>query len=171
MVFELPQYWDRAVDGIQIVLCLLILLFLIRNRRSQKFSALEAALKESGKKFDVQFLTQTIKQQLDQAFAHISETMEAERVNLESLLSFSRPDRDTDFRHADHPPASFSPGSHRISSPADGMSQIDELHQQIQQLATKGLNARQIAEELKTPLGEVELILSLKTGAATGDIR
>ena len=167
MVFDVPQYWDMAVDGIQIVLCLLILLFLIRNRGSHKSSAMEAALKESGKKFDVQFLTQTIKQQLDQAFANISDTIDAERVHLESLLSLSRPGRETAFRHTDDPPASFPSNSHRISSPADSMSQVDELHQQIQQLAVKGLNARQIAEELKTPMGEVELILSLKTSAAT----
>ena len=166
MVFELPQYWGMAVDGIQIVLCLLILLFLIRNRRNYKSSALEAALRESGKKFDVQFLAQTIKQQLDQAFANISNTMEAERVNLESLLSFSRTGREPSLRHADDRTASFAYGSQRVSSPADGMSQVDELHQQIQQLAAKGLNVRQIAEELKTPLGEIELILSLKTGPA-----
>ena len=167
MVFHMPQYWDMAVDGIQIVLCLLILLFLIRNRKSHKSSALEAALREAGKKFDVQVLTQTIRQQLDQAFANISETMAAERVNLEGLLSFSRPGRETAYRLADGPPASLRTGSHNISSPAGGMSQIDELYQQIQQLAAKGLNVRQIAEELKTPLGEVELILSLKPGAAT----
>jgi len=166
MVFDVPQYWDMAVDGIQIVLCLLILLFLIRNRRSHKSSALEATLRESGKKFDVQFLAQTIKQQLDQAFANISDTMEAERVNLESFLSFSRTGRETALRHGDYPPASVSPSSPNISSPADGMSQIDLLHQQIKQLSAKGLNARQIAEELKTPLCEVELIISLKTGAA-----
>ncbi|UCD80768.1 MAG: hypothetical protein JSW26_04870, partial [Desulfobacterales bacterium] len=56
---------------------------------------------------------------------------------------------------------------HEISSVSDGMSQIDELHQRIQQLAAKGMSAKQISQELKTPLGEVELILSLKTNAAT----
>jgi hypothetical protein len=167
MVFHVPQYWDMAIDGIQIVLCLLILLFLIRNRRSHKSSALEAALREAGKKFDVQVLTRTISQQLDQAFSNISDTMAAERDNLESLLSFSRPSRETAYRRADVSSASPRPGSHGISSPTDGLSQIEELHQQIQQLADKGLNVRQIAEELKTPLAEVELILSLKPGAAT----
>ena len=33
MVFQMPQYWDVAIDGIQIVLCLLILVCLIRNRK------------------------------------------------------------------------------------------------------------------------------------------
>jgi DNA-binding NarL/FixJ family response regulator len=165
MVFHVPQYWSMAIDGIQIILCLLILLFLIRNRRNNRSTALEAALKESGKSFDVQVLSHVIKQQLDQAFANIAEAMAAERINLESLLSFNRQNREN-YRPADGLPASRRPAGHTISSPADGMSQIDELHQQIQQLAAKGMNVRQIAEELKTPLGEVELILSLKTGAA-----
>ena len=36
MVFQVQQYWDMAVDGIQIILCLLILLFLVRSRRQRK---------------------------------------------------------------------------------------------------------------------------------------
>ena len=166
MVFQMPEYWNMAVDGIQIILCLLILLFLFHNRRKHKYSPLEAAIKNSGKSFNVQVLSQTIKQQIDQAFANITDTMAAERNKLESLLQFSRHDHDT-FRLPDFQSSSLHPNSHEIASVSDGMSQIDELHQRIQKLAAKGMNARQISEKLKTPLAEVELILSLNTGAAT----
>ena len=166
MVFQVPQYWETAVDGIQIILCLLILLFLIRNRRKHKPSALEEAIRESGKNFNVQVLSRTIKQQIDQAFANIADTMAAERHNLESLLPFSRPDHES-FRISDGPFPSHRRNRPEISSVSDGMSQIDELHQQIRKLAAKGMSARQIAEELKTPLGEVELILSLNTSTPT----
>jgi DNA-binding CsgD family transcriptional regulator len=32
----------------------------------------------------------------------------------------------------------------------------------IQQLAIRGLSAKQISDELKTPLGEIELVMSLQ---------
>ena len=166
MVFQVPQYWDMAVDGIQIILCLLILLFLIRNRRKHKSSALEEAIRDSAKSFDVQVLSQTIKQQIDQAFANIADTLAAERHNLESLLPFKRQSH-ASFRIPDSPSAALRPKSCEISAVSDGMSQIDELYQRIQKLADKGMSARQISDELKTPLGEVELILSLKTAAGT----
>ena len=165
MVFQVQQYWDMAVDGIQIILCLLILLFLVRSRRQRKSAVHEDMLRESGKSFNVQVFSQTIKQQVDQAFANIADTMAAERLKLENLLSFGRPG-DESLQIFGQPSAPRRSKSHEISQVSDGMSQIDELHQHIQKLAAKGLNARQISEELKTPLGEVELILSLKTGSS-----
>ena len=113
----------------------------------------------------MQVLRQTIRQQIDQAFANITDTMAAERLKLERLLSSSRQDRES-FHIFDSPSPLHLSNSPEISSVSDGMSQLDELHQQIQKLAGKGLNARQISEELKTPLGEVELILSLKTSSS-----
>jgi len=163
MVFHLPEYWNMAVDGIQILLCLLILLLLFHNRRKNKFSPLEAAIKDSGKSFNVQILSQTFKQQVDQAFANIAGTLAAERNKLESLLQFSGEHGQDAFRLVDFPSPSPQPGSREIAPVSGGMSQIDELHQRIQQLAVKGLSAKQISEKLKTPLAEVELILSLDT--------
>ncbi|MEJ2164387.1 MAG: hypothetical protein P8X90_02585 [Desulfobacterales bacterium] len=166
MVLQMPPYWGTVVDGFQTILCLLILLCLIRNRRKHKSSALEEALRESGKSFKVQVLSQTILQQLDQAFANIADTMAAERFKLESLLPFSRPRHET-FPIPGYPTPSLRTAGREISSVSDGMSQIDELHQQIRKLADKGMSSRQISEELKTPLAEIELILSLNTGAAS----
>lgn len=50
-----------------------------------------------------------------------------------------------------------------ISAITGTASDSDPLHEQIQKLADKGMSVRQISEELKTPLGEVELVLSLRT--------
>jgi len=166
MVLQMPPYWGTVVDGFQTILCLLILLFLIRNRRKHKSSALEEVLRESGKSFNVQVLSQTVLQQLDQAFANIADTMAAERFKLESLLPFNRPGHGT-FPIPGYPTPSLRTAGREISSVSDGMSQIDELHQQIRKLADKGMSSRQISEELKTPLAEIELILSLNTGAAS----
>jgi DNA-binding NarL/FixJ family response regulator len=37
-----------------------------------------------------------------------------------------------------------------------------ERQTRVQKLASRGMSIKQISEELKTPLGEVELILSLQ---------
>ena len=61
-------------------------------------------------------------------------------------------------------PSNFQPTvNSEISLLASHASDGDPLHEQIQKLADKGMSIRQISEELKTPLGEVELVLSLRT--------
>ena len=83
MIFQMPLYWDAAIDGIQIILCLLILVFLIQSRRKNRRAALEEAIRGSGQSFNMQILTQTLKQQIDQAFANIADTIAVEQRNLE----------------------------------------------------------------------------------------
>jgi len=162
MVFQMPPYWDVAINGIQIVLCLLILLFLIRARRKKRPVALEAALRESGQGFKVQIFTQTLKQQVDQAFANIADTLAVEQRNLDQVLSISGRGQEavnlSEFQSPLHGPA-----GREIASLAGEAPGSDPLHEQIQQLAVKGMSARQISETLKTPLGEVELVLSLRS--------
>jgi hypothetical protein len=162
MVFQIPHYWDVAIDGIQILLCLLILVFLFRHHRNNRRSALEKAIRESDSDFNVQILTQTFKQQIDQAFARIAETIAAEQRNLEEMLPIQDPGKGisglSQFRSRLH-----RPNEAKITPVAGDESGSDQLHEQIQQLALKGLSARQISEALKTPLGEVELVLSLGT--------
>jgi cell division protein ZapA (FtsZ GTPase activity inhibitor) len=162
MVFQMPQYWDVAIDGIQIVLCLLILVCLIRNRKKNRKSAQDEAFRESGPSFNAQIFYQTLKQQVDQAFANIAETVAAEQRRLDQALSngiAASPRYDT----ASYP-SNYRPSVNSEISPLAGpASDGDPLHEQIQKLADKGMSVRQISEELKTPLGEVELVLSLRT--------
>ena len=162
MVFQMPQYWGVAIDGIQIVLCLLILVLLLRNRKQNRKFAQDKVIGESGQSFNVHVFVQTLKQQVDQTFANIAETIAVEQRKLDKLL----PINDSDSRR--HDIAQYQTGLHRSVnpeiSPVDGdASGSDLLHEQIQKLALKGMSARQISEELKTPLGEVELVLSLRT--------
>jgi hypothetical protein len=162
MVFQIPPYWDVAIDAIQIILCLLILVFLFRHHRKNRRSALEKAIRESDSDFNVQILAHAFNQQINQAFAKIADTMIAEQRNLEKMLAM---------RDADKFASGLSPyqsGLHRPVEPtitpvSGDESGSDQLHEQIQQLAVKGLSARQISEALKTPLGEVELVLSLRS--------
>ena len=162
MVFTLPQYWTVAIDGIQIIICFLILFFLIRSRRKSKQSARQTAFNQAGQNFNVEVFTQTIKQQIDQAFAVITETIAVEQRKLNSVLPNRMPDNQafgiSEFQSPLHQQKKLG-----IPAILSESSSSDQLHEQIQKLAVKGLSARQISEELKTPLGEVELVLSLRT--------
>ena len=162
MVFKLPLYWDAALDGIQIILCLLILLFLLRIRKKKQPSALEKSTADFAQAFHVQVLSQTIKQQVDQAFANIAEAIAVEQRKLQKVIARD-PDGHQTAGSRPHPSILHQPLEPGIAAIESEVSVIDQLHDQIQGLADKGLTARQISEELKTPLGEVELVLSLST--------
>jgi len=162
MVFQMPQYWDVAIDGIQIVLCFLILVFLIRSRKKNRQSVQDKAIGESGQSFNVQIFNQTLKQQADQAFANIVETIAAEQRKLDQVLAIGNSEnRRYDIAAL---PTNLHPSVNPEISPIAGnASDSDPLHEQIQKLADKGMSVGQISEELKTPQGEVELVLSLRT--------
>jgi hypothetical protein len=161
MVFQVPPYWGAVSDGIQIILGLLILLVLIRNRRKFKQSLLEKALPESGQNFNVQVFSQTIKQQLDQAFANITRTIAVEQTNLDRVLSASRSHRGTPPMADLYDPVSM-PEPVEISWISGQSANRNDPHEQTLKLAGEGLTARQISDKLKIPIGDVELILSLK---------
>ena len=161
MVFQIPQYWDVAIDGIQIVLCFLILVVLIRYRKKNREFSPDKANRESGPNFNVQLFTQSLKQQVDQAFANVAATVDVEQRKLDKVLSIS----DSGGRGYDM--AQYQTGLPRPVNPevlplSGDASGSEPLHEQIHKLAVKGMSTRHISEELKTPLGEVELVLSLR---------
>jgi len=162
MVFQMPQYWDVAIDGIQIMLCFLILVFIIRSRKKNRKSAPDKVIRESGQSFNEQIFTQTLRQQVDQAFAKIAETIAVEQGKLDQVLPNSEPGRQAYgiLQRQSGLPSPGDPGTSQTGAEATGS---DLLHEQIQKLAVKGMSARQISEDLKTPLGEVELVLSLRS--------
>jgi hypothetical protein len=161
MVFQVPQYWGAVSDGIQIILGLLILLAVLRNRRKLKQSLLENGPAESGQDFNVQVYSQTIKQQIDQAFANITQAIAAEQANLDRVLS-NRPSR----RGTAAVPGFSGPAPMlepvEISWISGENASRNDPHEQTLKLAVEGLSARQISDKLKIPIGEVELILSLQ---------
>jgi len=161
MVFEMMEHWEVAVDSLQIFLCLLILFFMIRNHRHRMKPDRMDPQSVSGQDFNLQVFSQTINQQVELAFSNILKVAANERRDLVKVLELQQ------FAYADH----SSPGvrsqsllSHR-DDPAQSVPENSgpgRLQKHIQKLSTKGMNAKQISEELKTPLGEVELILSLQ---------
>ena len=161
MGMEMMEHWEVAVDGIQILLCLLILFFLVRSHRHKMKSAMMNPKRGSDQNFNLQVFSQTIDQQVELAFTNILEVAATERRKLDRILQFQS------FVHAD-------PSSPEIRSPwlpSDGENSFQhvtetvgpsERQTRIEQLATRGMSAKQISEALKIATGEVELILSLQ---------
>ena len=161
MLTELLQHWQIAVDGLQILLCLLILFFLIRNYRRKSKIDMMSANSPSNSDFNFQVFTEAIHQQVELAFTNILQVADNERRNLDKVLQFQQLKYTQSGSKQVLPPA---PASHRDNTHLNmtEAARQNERQHSIRQLATRGMSARQISDELKTPLGEVELVLSLQ---------
>lgn len=161
MVVQLPQHWDVAIDGIQIILCIFIVVLLLRNRRQNRETARNMANGHAGSNFNAQIFSQTLKQQVDEAFANIARTIALEQGKLEKTLPICEAvSQAPEFEH--YASARQRPDElPHTPLPGEGPDR-DPLLDKIRQLAAKGKTAEQIAEAVKVPLGEVELVLSLR---------
>ena len=162
MGMEMMEHWEVAVDGIQILLCLLILFFLVRNHRHKMKPDMMNPKRGSDQNFNLQVFSQAINQQVEMAFTNIQDVAANERRNFDKVLQFHpfNPAAHTEIR-----PQAFSSrrdGSFKHMKETTGSG---ERRTRIQKLASRGMSTKQISEELKTPLGEVELILSLQNTA------
>jgi len=160
MIFELVNNWEVGIDGIQICLCLLIIMLLIRKGVKRNQMASQARTKD----FDTEIYSEVIKQQAAQAFEHISETIAGERRNLERVLQISqlggKPINESNFQDQ-----LASLNLNEISPRRDDQMEPLPYRDQIQRLAIKGMSVRKISEKLEIPMGEVELIVNLDSGA------
>ena len=160
MLLQSVVFWNVAIDGIQIFLCLLILFFLFRNRINSKKPLQLGKKNSSGIDFNTQIFTQTIKQHVDQAFANIFQAISAEQRRLERLLIDEQEQIKstglTDFQFQ-----SKTSTVHEISGLSEVAVKDIERQKKILKLSSKGISVKEISEELKTPIHEVELVLGL----------
>ena len=162
MVYDILNNWEILIDGVQIFLCLLILFYLLRNRNKKKDRVLKNAGSELGQNFNAHVLTQTIKQQVDRAFASIIDTITAEQERLEKALQYEHLNNDA-WEISEFHLRSRLTDRNEDPRKSDYTEVREKRHERIQELAAGGMSTRQISEELKAPLGEVELILSLSS--------
>ena len=161
MVFQVPQFWDIVSDGFQIILCMLILCFYIKNRSIYKKFAVKKIINGAGQSFNTHVFNTTVQQLVNQAFTNIIDTIAAERTGLESVLE-QNPLGSEDNDISKVLSNSKLPNSHDHHPISDDRSEISGRHDRVKRLSAKGMNARRISEKLKIPLAEVELILSLQ---------
>jgi len=158
MGFQVPQFWDIAGDGLQILLYLLMLGFYIKNRAIHKRYAVNRTKNGRRQSFNAQVFNITVEQQVNQAFTNIIETIAAERNGLKSVLGLNTLNKPI-FRMQPNSQLPKNNDNHRISDDRTGRA---GRHEKVRKLIAKGLSVRKISEGLKIPMGEVELILSLQ---------
>ena len=161
MVFRVPQFWDIAGDGFQILLCLLILGFFIKNRVIHQKYAGNKSKNGVGQSFNAHVFNITVQQHVNQAFSNIIGTIAAERNGLESVLGSNSLIGEVNniSKVQSHSQLPHSPNNNRISVNRTASA---GRHDKVRKYSAKGLNARKISEELKIPISEVELVLSLQ---------
>ena len=161
MVSHGLHFWDIAGDLVQIFLCLTILFFFIRNRHNQKITRSKKTINQPGESFNQQVFTQAVEQQIDQTFTNIMESLTAERDNLESLLGIKhQTGKDAE---ASNQRSGSRMRQHPVKNPVSrDLASDDQRHEKIRKFSARGLSARKISNELKIPLNEVELVLSLQ---------
>jgi hypothetical protein len=140
---------------------LLILGLYFKNRAIHKKLAVNKIKNGGGQSFNAHVFNRIVKQQVDQALTNIVKTIAAERNGLESVLELNPLSSEDDdiSKVQSNSQLPNSHDNHRISDDRSGSA---GRHDKVRKFSAKGLSARKIAEELKIPIGEVELILSLQ---------
>jgi hypothetical protein len=158
MALHTLNFWEIAIDATQIGLCVLILIFLIRNRMKFKRLNSNAPCGQESQKFNSEFVVEAVRQQTELAFNHILETINKERQTLHAYF---------ELREAQLAPGLLkSVPSNRIEPIPDTKAlepdAADAIYSEIESLSDQGLSMTDIAEELNLPRGEVDLVLKLK---------
>ena len=164
MYMELMKNWEFVVDGFQIFLCLTIIFFLIRNHRRRLKSDQEDSGQVFGQDFNMQVFSQTINQQVELAFNNIQNTLDHERRNIEKLMQLQQ-DKSHEQPSPEIMPALAPTHSRGATQSPDKSVDRSTRQTRIRKMTARGMSPKQIADELKTPLGEIELILNMQRNA------
>jgi hypothetical protein len=156
-LLELPL-WELVMDGVQIFLCMMIFLFLLRNRIKYKRWFLKAVSEEKRFVFSDEIRMQNLKQLAEKSLDNVAEAINQERLALQMHFEADTPDSE---RQA---PVLQTPEKFKnaIQNDEKGPGDIDLSNfSEIVALAEKGLSIREISQRLNMPGGEVELVLRL----------
>ena len=158
-----PLVMQLGLDAIQLLVCGIILIYLIRSRhRFQRRSGNQAA-NTGSTSFGAEVMLQVVKQQAERSFETISETLRHERRLFDQFLD--------QYPWGSHGPGrpldavgSSEPFVKPDTEDSLGGREVDTL--EINRLNREGMGLSQIAERMKIPLEEVQLRLRLSNQAA-----
>ena len=155
---ELLPFWELVLDGIQILVCVMILSFLIHNKIKYKRWVLATVPPKETIAFSEEIHIQHLKQLTEKCFDSVIDTINKERLNLQSHFdgdsSLSESPGSSGPRVSDFKP--FFQGEPKPTGD-DGFNNFTE----IIALADRGLSIREISHQLNMPSGEVELVVRL----------
>jgi hypothetical protein len=152
--------WDRLSDGIELLLCAVILVCLVHNKLKYRRLLPDTALQGKPPVFSQEVLLQTLRQQTEQALASIRAAVEVEQNKLQQLLGATDAPRPIEERAAAEIAAENEPfrlGDGDSAAPGLVRSRLAGLPA----LAARGLTTRQMAAQSQLPAGEIELALKL----------
>jgi hypothetical protein len=160
MTIELMPLWELVLDGIQVFLCAIILLFLIRNRIKHKRLILNTSPNDYAAEFSSEIRIQHLQQATEHTFDTIVDAIQQERLALRKYYDPQMHGREIE-TSAVAPPIGIN------TAPS-----TDEKHDvdasdfgEILSLSEKGLSTREISQRVNMPRGEVELVLRLNKEA------
>jgi len=161
MALQTLNLWEIVLDGIQICLGGLILLFLIRNKIKYKQLILKAPAGEKSQNFNTEFIIQAIRQQSELAFSHILETIDKERQTLGTYFELRETITPNMLQTAPGPLFDQACNAETVEPNA-----ADTIYSEIKTLSGYGMSLEDISVKLNVPRGEVELVLKLKSLSA-----
>ena len=157
--------WDLLSHGIQILAWAVILVYFVRKRLKLRPSGAHAETTAPAPVFYQEVLLQTLRQQTEQALQSILTAVETERDKLQRLLV-----------SADVPqlpvaaPIAETVAAHipfRLGE-SDPELTDQSRYAGLKGLSGRGLSPRQIADQMKLPVGEIELALKLQRASESG---
>jgi hypothetical protein len=160
MTIETMPFWELVLDGIQIFLCAIILLFLIRNRIKYKRLILNTSPNDYATPFSSEIRIQKLRQATEHTFDTIFEAIQQERLALRKYYDPQNYSHELD-TSAVAPPI----GINAAASTDDNRDLEAADFSEILTLSKKGLSAREISQRVNMPRGEVELVLRLNKDA------
>jgi hypothetical protein len=157
-----PVVMKFGLDAIQLLLCGIILIYLIRSRRQFQRRGENQTANTGTSSFRSEVMLQVVKQQAERSFEIISETLRHERRLFDQFLDQYPWGSDSCGRPVDAA-GSGDPSVKRDTD--DALAGGEAETREIDRLSREGMGPIQIAERMKIPLEEVQLRLRLSNYA------
>ena len=158
MTIHMLPFWDIMMDALQIVLCGIILIFLIRNKLKYKQLILKTTPSDKFATFENEILVQSLKQQTAQTFDAILDYIDQQRHSLQSYYENEEINRLSSSARLQNnaPEKIIEKMSDEINTDTNATD-----HGNILQLSESGLTPKQISQKVMAPREEVELVLRM----------
>ena len=158
MTILMLPLWELVLDGTQIFLCAITILFLLHTKIKYKRWILTPPSEANADAFSIEMHVQNLKQQTEQTLDKIIDVINQEREALQAHYDLA------DDKHEIKASALKPSARIKTAAQADHNSDADAgitNFGEILELSGKGLSTREISQRVNMPRGEVELILRL----------
>jgi hypothetical protein len=161
MAFYRTIDWATALDVAGILLCCLIIIYLFYNKIKYRRFLNDAPITGRGPDVKADITCKMVKQQVDRILYLVSGTLASELMILKEMTTAEGVMSDATLR-----PVNGSGSNPESDTKCDLLGTVPvgcepDPYVEVTQLSRDGLSPQQIAEKIKLPLGEIELLLKL----------